>query len=145
MICLSFLLNIQDSNESPEVKDDGPATESEVSLTSYDMRSSSSQSRDRQQIVEAANHDRSAVLSTGAKLLSEENEKAASKVIKRLNANPSLGEPLLKCLKKMDDNMSEDKVTPIKSLAYLLGFYPIHVPDLKRLHYAFFSKLRSYL
>ena len=98
------------------------------SRTPYGLRSSSSQSRDRQTILDAAHGDRSAILGTGAQLLSQENEKAAATVVKRVNADPSIGEPLLKCLKKMEADLEQDRVTPIASLAYLLGF--CHVPDL---------------
>ena len=87
----------------------------------YDLRSSSSQSRDRQTVREAAHHDRSAVLSTGAKMISEEGHKAAATLVKRVNADPSIGEPLLKCLKKMEADLEPDRMTPIKALAYILG------------------------
>ena len=87
----------------------------------YDSRSSSSQSRDRQTVREAAHNDRSAVLSTGAKMFSEEGHKAAATLVKRVNADPSIGEPLLKCLKKMEADLEPDRMTPIKALAYILG------------------------
>ena len=102
------------------------------SRTPYGLRSSSSQSRDRQTIIDAAHGDRSAILGTGAQLLSQENEKAAATVVKRVNADPSIGEPLLKCLKRMEADLEQDRVTPIASLAYILGL--CHVLDLNNLH-----------
>ena len=104
------------------------------SRTPYGLRSSSSQSRDRQTIIDAAHGDRAAILGTGAHLLSQENEKAAATVVKRVNADPSIGEPLLKCLKRMESDLEQDRVTPIASLAYILGF--CHVPDLNNLHHS---------
>ena len=100
--------------------------------TPYGLRSSSSQSRDRQTIIDAAHGDRAAILGTGAQLLSQENQKAAATVVKRVNADPSIGEPLLKCLKRMESDLEQDRVTPIASLAYILGL--CHVQDLNNLH-----------
>ena len=114
-------------NSVPDVEDIGEDSEEDDLVTKkdpYDMRSSSSQCRDRQTISKAANHDRKAVLSTGAKMFSEEGNKAASTIVKRLNADPSLGEPWLKCLKKMDADLEKTRVTPIACLAYLLGILP---------------------
>lgn len=92
----------------------------------FNSRSTSSQSRDRQKILEAANHDPAAVYSTAQHLIKDENKDAA-KVLKRLTDDPSLGEPLAKCLKKMDSGLKIDedgeKLSPISSLAYLLGFF----------------------
>ena len=111
-------------NSVPDVENLGEDSEEDNKKDPYDMRSSSSQCRDRQTISEAANHDRKAVLSTGAKMFSEEGNKAASTIVKRLNADPSLGEPWLKCLKKMDADLEKTRVTPIACLAYLLGILP---------------------
>ena len=114
-------------NSVPDVEDLGEDSEEDDLVTKkdpYDMRSSSSQCRDRQKISKAANNDRKAVLSTGAKMFSEEGNKAASTIVKRLNADPSLGEPWLKCLKKMDADLEKTRVTPIACLAYLLGILP---------------------
>ena len=125
----------QDSSEPPipevdhsdRVESAGEDMEADGFVTkraAYGLRSSSSQSRDRQTIKGAAHNDREAVLSTGAKMFSEEGNKAASTVVKRVNADPSLGEPLLKCLKKMEADLEQTRVTPIASLAYLLGLLP---------------------
>ena len=114
-------------NSVPDVENLGEDSEEDDLVTKkdpYDKRSSSSQCRDRQKISEAANNDRKAVLSTGAKMFSEEGNKAASTIVKRLNADPSLGEPWLKCLKKMDADLEKTRVTPIACLAYLLGILP---------------------
>ena len=119
---------------------DMEAEASDSSRTPYGLRSSSSQSRDRQTIIDAAHGDRAAILGTGAKLLSQENEKAAATVVKRVNADPSIGEPLLKCLKKMEADLEQDRVTPIASLAYILGL--CHVQDLNKFHIHFLLKWR---
>ena len=114
-------------NSLPDVENLGEDSEEDGFVSKkdpYHMRSSSSQCRDRQTISEAANNDRVAVLSTGAKMFSQEGNKAASTIVKRLNADPSLGEPWLKCLKKMEDDLEKTRVTPIACLAYLLGILP---------------------
>ena len=83
--------------------------------------------------MDDANHDEDLVLATGEKVLKSKN-KSAAKVLSRLADDPHLGEPLLKHIKKLDndlekmnDELGRDEEgmmdSPIKCLAYLLGFF----------------------
>ena len=108
----------------------------ELDCGGYAARSSSSQWRDQQKILDAANHDPDAVIGTARTVL--KNGPAGmpgANLLKKVHDDPRLGEPLLKYAKKLEENLEKmesdlkgwdengKKITPIECLAYLLGFY----------------------
>ena len=99
----------------------------------YKFRSHASQWRDRQTIYEAANFDKDALFATTESVAKAENGVTSAKVVKRVLDDPDLAEPLCKYIKKLDEDIAKmndefgrdedgEKLTPIKCLAYLLGF-----------------------
>ena len=108
----------------------------ELDCGGYAARSSSSQWRDQQNILEAANHDPDAVIGTARTVLKTGPAgMPGANLLKKVYDDPRLGEPLLKYAKKLEENLEKmesdlkgwdengKKVTPIECLAYLLGFY----------------------
>ena len=108
----------------------------ELDCGGYAARSSSSQWRDQQKILDAANHDPDAVIGTARTVLKTGPAgMPGANLLKKVYDDPRLGEPLLKYAKKLEENLEKmesdlkgwdengKKVTPIECLAYLLGFY----------------------
>ena len=102
------------------------------------VRSRSSLFRDQKKILDAANHDPIAIGKAHQTVLPN---KDAAYVAKRISADPHLGEPLRKYIKKLDKDLEKmddelnrdedgekwDKPSPIRCLAYMLGFFTCHV------------------
>lgn len=126
--------------------------ETPTTSTGFKSRSEATQWRHKQKILKAADHDRDAVLSAGVTVLKNESPEAAF-VLKRLSDDPNLAKPLAKFVKdldknyaKMDDNLhgwdeNNQKVTPIKCLAYLLGLFPYYAHDFSSQKLPFFCFL----
>ena len=102
------------------------------------VRSRSSLFRDQKKILDAANHDPIAIGKAHQTVLPN---KDAAYVAKRISTDPHLGEPLRKYIKKLDQNLEKmndefnrdedgekwENPSPIRCLAYMLGFFTCHV------------------